>query len=128
MRDSGLGWGPALSTWSLSMSRDVALLLQVPTSLLFAFYSIYFVGRWGQTIGKMALGIKVVGLDGTDAGFERAFYRYSVELGFSVLMTAVTVYSLFAIPAGEYDVLGFEDKMTRLDQVTPPWNGVLDVL
>jgi hypothetical protein len=43
-------------------------------------------------------------------------------------MTATTVYSLFAIPAGEYDVLDFEGKMTRLDEATPSWHSVTDGL
>ncbi len=118
----------AVTFWGLSASRNIALALEVPMALLFAFYGIYFVGRWGQTIGKMALGIKVVGLDGTEPGFRRAFYRYSVELGFSVLMTATTVYSLFAIPAAEYDALGFEGKMILMGEATPSWSRVTDIL
>jgi len=125
-----LVWVPFIivASWSMSASRDIALLLQVPMTLLFAFYSIYFVGRWGRTIGKMALGIKVVGLDGTEAGFRRAFCRHSVDLGFSVIMTAITIFSLLSIPAAEYNALGFEDKMIRLNEATPWWSGVTDVL
>lgn len=117
-----------VSFWSLSASRDIALLLEVPMTLLFAFYNIYFVGRWGQTVGKMALGIKVMGLDGTEAGFRRAFYRHCVDLGFSILMTATTVYSLLSVAAAEYDALGFEGKMLMMDEATPSWSRVTDLL
>ena len=39
------------------------------------FYYIYFIGSRGQTLGKMALGIKVVKTDGSPVGYLNAFLR-----------------------------------------------------
>ena len=41
-----------------------------------AFYFIYFHGLTGQTVGKLALGLKVVKRDGETIGFARAAVRY----------------------------------------------------
>jgi uncharacterized RDD family membrane protein YckC len=39
------------------------------------FYYVYFIGSRGQTLGKMALGIKVVKTDGSPVGYLNAFLR-----------------------------------------------------
>lgn len=116
-----------IGLWSLSASREVALFTSVPLVLFFAFYNIYFIGRWGQTIGKMAMNIKVVSLDGTQAGFTRAFYRHSVDLGFSVISAVVMLSALISI-SSEYNTLSFEAKMLIMAEELPAWAGVVDVL
>jgi uncharacterized RDD family membrane protein YckC len=112
----------------MSTSRTIELFVQIALTFLTAFYSIYFVGRWGQTIGKMALKIKVVALDGSEAGFERAFYRYSVDLAFSIISTAMTVHALFSITGAAYDSLSFDGKMKLLIDNTPSWSAAVDAL
>jgi len=114
--------------WSLSTSRSTALLLEVPLGVLAAFYSIYFVGRWGQTVGKMMIGIKVVAVDGSKVGYTRAFYRHSVDLGFSAVSTALTILALLSVSSGEYDRLSFEGKLDLLATHTPSWNSLIDWL
>lgn len=50
------------------------------------FYWIYFTGKWGQTLGKKVLKIKVVRLDGTEkVGYLKAFIRL---IGFGISMWA----------------------------------------
>jgi len=117
-----------LAFWSLSTSQAWAVLIELLLTILFAFYNIYFVGRWGQTIGKMALHIKVVALDGSKAGFGRAFYRQSVDLAFSIFSTVLTVHALLSVSGAFYDPLSFEEKMQLLDDNTPSWHGVIDAL
>jgi len=114
--------------WSMYASRSAALLLAVPIGILGALYSVYFVGRWGQTLGKMAIGIKVVRLDGTKAGYARAFYRHSVDLGLSVVSTMLTLIALFSINAYEYDPLPFEGKLELYANHLPSWSSTVDWL
>jgi len=45
------------------------------SSVLFILYFTLFTGEGGQTLGKMLLGIRVQGLDGSTIGFGRAFLR-----------------------------------------------------
>jgi uncharacterized RDD family membrane protein YckC len=67
---------------------------------LFAFtivYNIWMHGRWGQTLGKRALGMKVVRVDGSPVGYGRAILRWIVAvlppllLVFIILMSVVSL-------------------------------------
>ena len=108
--------------WSLSNSHTTALFFAVPVTLLFAAYNIYFVGRWGQTIGKMALKIKVVSLEGNEPGMLRAFYRHSVDFTFSMISTGLTLYALISISSTEYNMLSLNDKVKRMSEFTLSWD------
>ena len=118
----------AVSFWTLTASRTTALLFEVPLALAFAFYNIYFVGRWGQTVGKMALKIRVVALDGADAGFERAFYRHAVDLAFSLATSALSIYALLSVTDHEYSMLVFDDRLDLVERKTGAWTSILNWL
>lgn len=118
----------AVAYWGWSTSRTTALLLEVPLGFVFAFYNIYFIGRWGQTVGKMAVKIKVVALDGSEAGYVRAFYRHCVDLAFSIVAIALSMAALLSIPSAQYDGASFQEKMNLLNERTPPWQDVVDWL
>jgi uncharacterized RDD family membrane protein YckC len=53
--------------------------------IVFAAYHIIQVGLWGQTLGKVLVGIKVVAPDGSAPGFGRAFLRV-FGYGFSLML------------------------------------------
>jgi uncharacterized RDD family membrane protein YckC len=118
----------AVGFWAMYTSRAAALAVQIPLELLFAFYNIYFVGRWGQTIGKLVLRIRVVALDGSDAGYVRGFYRHSVDLAFSTVSATLTMLALLSISSAEFDSLTFEGKMDLLAERTPSWSRFVDWL
>jgi len=118
----------ALSFWTFSESRTIALVSEIPIACLFALYSIYFVGRWGQTIGKMALRIKVVALNGEEAGFTRAFYRHAVDLAFSLATSALTVYVLMSVTSREFELLALEARLELLTTKTGSWTDILNWL
>ena len=94
-----------LSLWTFSASRTIAMWFEIPIACLFALYNIYFVGRWGQTLGKMALGFKVVAIDGESAGYVRAFSRHAVDLAFSLATSALTVYVLMTVTNRGFELL-----------------------
>lgn len=104
----------AVSFWTLTASRTTALLIEVPLALAFSFYSIYFIGRWGQTVGKMALKIRVVRLDGGNVGFTRAFYRHAIDLVFSVITSALTIYALMSVTDNEYGAFSLDERIGLL--------------
>ena len=106
------------SFWAATESKTTQLVLELPLATAFAVYSIYFIRRWGQTIGKMALKIRVVSLDGAPAGFRRAFYRHVVDLAFSLASSMLTIYGLLSVADDEYAALGFVERMELLNTVT----------
>jgi len=69
---------------AIAGSRAVVLLL--PLLMLFIvvpaaiFYGTFMVGKYGGTLGKLAMKIKVVNADGSPASYGRAFGRYFARL------------------------------------------------
>ena len=115
-----------LSYWAWSQSRTVALWMEVPLAFVFAFYNIYFVGRWGMTVGKCVLKLKVVSLDGQRAGFRRAFYRHSVDFALSVVGCALILSALMSVAEHEFNVLAFAERLDLLSQRTGAASDILN--
>lgn len=118
----------AVSFWTFSASRTTALLFELPLACAFSLYNIYFIGRWGQTIGKMALKIRVVRLNGGEAGFKRAFYRHAVDFAFSVATSALTIYALLSVSDLEYRMLVFDERLDLVEKKTGVWTSVVNWL
>src|SRR5688572_8653044 len=71
--------------WIHFDSRSVAVIYMFLASILGWIYQIYFHARWGQTIGKMAMGIKVVSLDASPITLRQAVLRSSVDIVLSTI-------------------------------------------
>jgi uncharacterized RDD family membrane protein YckC len=63
---------------------DVAIVL---STVLFILYFTLLTGEGGQTLGKMLLGIRVQGIDGSTVGYGRSFIR---ALGYPLSMFFMT--------------------------------------
>lgn len=55
-------------------------------TLSYYFYTVYMHGKFGQTIGKMLMKIKVSKVNGEPFTYKRALYRDSVIIGASILI------------------------------------------
>src|SRR4051794_18778252 len=66
-------------------SKTAGIALLIPVSAAFAAYSIYFHGRFGQTLGKRAMGIRVVQTSGERLGWREAWLRSALDVGFAAL-------------------------------------------
>lgn len=115
-----------LSYWAWSQSRTVALWMDAPLAFAFAFYNVFFVGRWGMTVGKCVFKIKVVSLQGERAGYRRAFYRHSVDLALSVVQCALTLSALMSVAEHEFNVLAFAERIDLLSERTGAASDVLN--
>ena len=81
----GLVWIPALAWGLMGISSDVysllvnsvlwLVILLVPLYILSLWYVTFFVSRFGATVGKMAVGIRVVGEDSRNLTYKEAFFR-----------------------------------------------------
>lgn len=68
----------------------VATIGQVVTSLAGLVYYVYFIGNRGQTVGKMVMKIKVVGIEtGKPIGYGKAFLREIIGKILSGLILAL---------------------------------------
>ncbi len=64
--------GRVLQSTALAVVLTLALFLLATV----VAYSVWMHGKWGQTLGKMALGMKVVRTDGSPLGYGGAFVRW----------------------------------------------------
>src|SRR5437667_12036427 len=77
-----LVWLPFLPLviWISPLSKLAAIGVDYSYYGILQAYTPYFHARWGQTIGKMAAGIKVVKLNGEPIGWREALIRSSVDI------------------------------------------------
>jgi uncharacterized RDD family membrane protein YckC len=104
-----------------AVSRSAALALTVPWIVLAVGYPIYCHGRFGKTIGKSVMGIRVARLTGERIGWREAWLRSSVEM---CLATIVTIGWLIAL-AGTTDADFYAAGALRYPDTAsvhqPPW-------
>ena len=94
-------------------------------SLLEIAYLVYFHTRWGQTIGKMVMGIRVTRLDGTRIGFREALMRSSVDIVLGSVLIVSTEMIIANWKTPEWGSIGGM-KMLRLLHQRNPLNDLLN--
>jgi uncharacterized RDD family membrane protein YckC len=74
----GILFGAGWMLWGTGMGAGVLVrgMTHLFSSILGAGYSVVFHWIWGQTLGKMALQIRVVGMDGGPLSFGQSVGRY----------------------------------------------------
>ncbi len=88
---------------------------------LFSFYSVYFNYRYGGTLGKLAVRIRVTRPDGSKIGFKEAFLRSVVDIGFAVLAITARILAISQVDADHYLVAGFRERYELLLPLYPAW-------
>jgi len=91
----------ALFAWMQSVSTLAASILLVPMAAIALAYPIYFHARYGQTVGKLVVGIRLVQADGEPIGSVAAWVRSALDL----LFAAAIVIGLVAALFGRFDAL-----------------------
>ena len=110
-----------LLIWLESFDKNIAILLVIPSTALFAMYHVYFNVRFGGTLGKLAVGIRVAKPDGTKIGWPEAWKRSSVDIGFALLMLCVEVWALTQVNGEQYSTTAFAKRMHLLQSYYPSW-------
>jgi uncharacterized RDD family membrane protein YckC len=92
------GFLPPVTVDASSHGETVFSIISVIRGLfLFSFPVVYFTylhGAYGQTFGKMAMGVKVVNADGTPLNYWHAFRRWMVEIVFGSVLVFVLLFLL----------------------------------
>ena len=89
----GVGWLVSGRSTVAAVAVQAAILLG--TFVVSAAYFIFFHWVWGQTLGKMAVQIKVVSIDGGPLSFGQAVGRYlamflsAIILGIGFIMAGI---------------------------------------
>lgn len=103
------------------LSWNTAVIIQIPYLFLWAAYNIYFLGRWGQTIGKMATHVKVTRLDGSPIGYKQAFLRHVVDLALTIIGKISFLVALFSVSRVNFEIAGWEARNALLRDASPYW-------
>lgn len=103
----------------------------IPSLLVWVWYYVYLVKRYGGTPGKLLLGLRIRNLDGSPVGYRTAFLRFSVDFAFSSLFLILWIFAMLNISDAEFYALERTSKfgllsVAALSGVMPFWyNGML---
>ncbi len=100
----------------------------IPHMLIFFFYYIYLVKRYGGTPGKLILGIKIAKVDGSKVGYEQAIFRALPEFILNTIMAVALVIATFQITDQEYLSLEMVGRTQYLKSIAPPWAAPLEMM
>lgn len=110
-----------LFLWLEGFNRTLAFILVVPSTVLLNFYSIYFNARFGGTLGKLALGIRITKPNGEKIGWKEAWLRSSVDLIFAFVILVLTLWALVLVDPREYTSAGLMQRQQLLAACFPWW-------
>jgi uncharacterized RDD family membrane protein YckC len=111
----------ALYLWLRSLSWEVAAIITIPNAFLYSLYNIYFHGRWGQTIGKMAVRIRVVLINGSAITLRNAFMRHSVDFVFSMLSSVAWMITVLSISKATFESMAPSESAAIIVNARPAW-------
>ena len=76
------------------MSFGAYVAISLGSFVVSIIYNVAMTARWGQTLGKMATGVKIVRVDGTPIGMKEAVMRYGVFVAVGVVITVISLMGL----------------------------------
>ncbi len=103
-------------------NNSLYLLTLIVPGVLSIIYQLYFTTQYGASLGKMAMGIKIVRLDGGPIGFSQANLRYLPFLIFAVvgILGNVEAFQNIPIPSIFFEY-GWTERAKILQQHQPIW-------
>jgi len=102
-----------------SFNRLNCIYIYVFQFIVLIFYHVYLVKKYGGTVGKLAVGIKVIKMNGEKAGWEEATYRYIVSIVFSIISFMITVSSALSISDEQFKSYGVFQRNGELLKENP---------
>lgn len=123
------GWADAfvimplaiLFAWLEGFDRTLAIIIMIPASILFSIYNVYFNARFGGTLGKLAVGIRIVKPDGSRIDWPEAWKRSSVDLVFAFVVLVVQIWALTQVDPDRYASLKWIERTQLLGKHFPAW-------
>ena len=110
-----------IHVWLESISKAAAIVLVIPMTAAYCAYTIYCHGRFGQTVGKHAMNIRVMRTTGERIGWREAWLRSAVDVVFAALGVISSFVALAAITNAEYYGVGWMQRATNLQAHQPAW-------
>jgi len=113
--------------WMSNQYRLFPLYNAIPRLLVYAWYNIYLVKKYGGTPGKLLLKVLIKRVDGAPVGYREAILRYSVNLVFSVASAVGAALGAISLSDAEFHSMDMASRVERLAE-SVPWTDTLVVL
>lgn len=111
-------------SWSITM----AIVGVVLSGFLFSGYTICFHYRFGATLGKMALGIKVTLPNGAKIGLKQALLRSSVDVAFSLFLSVAQIIAITHSNPEVYLNASWLERAEYTISLYPVWYTTVDAV
>jgi uncharacterized RDD family membrane protein YckC len=110
-----------ISSYVSSISISIAMASAVFSSLVFYLYVLYFHYKFGATIGKAAVGIRLTLPDGRRIGLKQAMVRSSVDITLGLCMVVAVVIAISKAVPDIYLSAGWQARGNYLNTLYPAW-------
>ena len=117
-----------LFNWLEGFDRTLAIILTILWSILFAMYTVYFNARFGGTLGKLAVGIRITKPDGSRINWNDAWKRSSVDLVFASVALIFGVWGLTQVDPEGYASVGWMELRDMVMEHVPAWYATISIL
>ena len=107
--------------WLQSSSKIAACILVIPLAASYCGYTIYCHGRFGQTVGKHVMRIRVMRMTGERIGWREAWLRSLVDVAYSILYVISMFYALATISDANFYGAGWPHVSRNLQAASPAW-------
>ncbi|MGF1698555.1 RDD family protein [Vibrio lamellibrachiae] len=101
-----------------------ALYLALPYGLMYSLYRFYCHGKYGATIGKRIVKIRVVNdYDELPISYREAGKRVLIDTLFSILIALATISALLTVSPEVYELLTWEERNALYQSSEIGWYG-----
>lgn len=108
--------------------RLLQLYVLIPSQIISLFMFVFMVYKYGATPGKMALGLRIVMLDGSPVTLKATLLRYAPIWSMSMLMAVGMIMTILSMPDTSYLSLGYMARSEALGTNMPAWVTGLNVV
>jgi len=114
--------------WLEGFDRTFAIVIAILWPILVSVYNVFFNARFGGTLGKLAVGIRITKPDGSRISWFEAWKRSSVDIAFAMVTLIVRVWALIQIDPNHYTALPWLERAQLLQERCPAWYSSFDIL
>jgi uncharacterized RDD family membrane protein YckC len=106
----------------LNYTHRAHLYYALPGILVYLFFHIYLVRRFGGTPGKRILGMRITMTDGSPITLNAAFMRCAPLLALNIASTVASVITSLNIGEAGFAGMNYFEKMEAMSKSAPAWN------
>jgi len=111
--------------YSWYISKNLFVFMQLGAPMLLTLMDLYLLTRFGGTIGKLLVGIRVVKINGDKININNALLRNSVDILYTVISIAIFMAILDRIDYRIVSSLHGKQLGDYWQKVYPSWNYIL---